>query len=262
MKYQISPSDNRMLLLAIAVTTVSFMGQATADPWEDDRKRGNGFFMEYLPFDNWIVKATYSVTLPRIPCNYVPGGEEQLALWIGMQDNPGNGSTQDINFVQPLVVWGPTSNVTVDPACDPATWCGTASTYIGQGPDQQSAGFKPVAVGKTLDMEIVVGDAVTQTMYLDGEVFSTQTDSAGMRPGVFNSQNECITDSCGTLESFEWRDLRLTLNKAQPGWGPKMELANATTAGWETPDGGVTWTNAGIKVDKDYLYKDNSVREC
>lgn len=248
--------------LVIVTIAVAFMGQATADPWEDDRKRGNGFFMEYLPLDNWIVNATYSVTLPNFPCGYVPGGDEQLALWIGMQDNPGNGSTQDINFVQPLFVWGPTSSVTVDPACGPGAWCGTASTYIGQGPDQHSAGFRPVAAGRTLDMEVVVGDAVTQTIYLDGEVFSTQTDSPGMRPGVFNSQNECITDSCGTLESFEWRNLRLTLKKAQPGWGPKMELANATTAGWETPDGGVTWTNACIKVEKDYLYKDNSVREC
>ncbi|KAG6353706.1 hypothetical protein INS49_005415 [Diaporthe citri] len=207
-----------MLSLAVVTIAVAFIGPVTAGPWEDDRKRGNGFFMEYLPLDNWIIKATYS-------------------------DFPGNGSTQDINFVQPLFVWGPTPNVTVDPACNAETWCGTASTFIGQGPDQQSAGFKPVAVGTTLDMEII-------------------TDSPGMRPGVFNSQNECITDSCGTLESFEWKNLRLTLKKAQPGWGPKMELANATTAGWETPDGGVTWTNACIKVEKDYLYRDNSMREC
>lgn len=251
-----------MVSLTFVAIAAALFRQAAADPWEDDRKRGNGFFMEYLPMDNWITKATYSVTLPTFPCGYVPGGEEQLALWIGMQDNPGNGSTQDINFVQPLVVWGPTANVTVDPACNSETWCGTASTYIGQGPDQHSAGFKPVAAGKTLHMEVVVGDAVTQTMYLDGEVFSTQTDSPGMRPGVFNSQNECITDSCGTLEGFEWRDLRLTLKKAQPGWGPKMELANATTAGWRTPDGGVTWTNACIRVEKDYLYRDNSAHEC
>lgn len=117
-------------------------------------------------------------------------------------------------------------------------------------------------MGKTLDMEIVVGDAVTQTIYLDGDVFSTQTDSPGMRPGVFNCQNECLTDSCGTLGCFEWKNIRLTLNKAHPGWGNKMEVANAKTEGWKTPDNGVTWTNAGIRFERDCLYKDKIVREC
>ncbi|KAG8156489.1 hypothetical protein KVR01_013593 [Diaporthe batatas] len=241
-----------MLLLAIAIIVEALIGRATADPWDGDRKRGNGFFMKTLPFNNWIVHATYSVTLPNIPCGYVPGGDEQVALWIGMQDNPGNRSTLYMSFVQPLFVWGPTPNVVVDPACNAETWCGTASTWVGEEQVQYSAGFTPVAVGTTLDMEISVGEAVTQTIYIGREVFSTQTGSPGMRPGVFNSQSECITNSCGTLESFEWKNLRLTLNKAQPDWGPKMKLANATTAGWETPDSGVT----------DYMYMDNSVHEC
>ena len=48
LRYQPMPSEHNMLLLAIATIAATFIGKTTADPWEDDRKRGNGFFMEII----------------------------------------------------------------------------------------------------------------------------------------------------------------------------------------------------------------------
>lgn len=95
---------------------------------------GNMFYLGPTTGGQYITKATYNMEVPNPPTNWVKTDEAQrwLSLWIGVQDNPNNGDVLDMNFVQPLLNWGPDNSVW---GCDaPNTqWCAAASTYTPSG---------------------------------------------------------------------------------------------------------------------------------
>lgn len=227
--------------------------------WYSNYEYGNMFYLGPTTNGAYIVKATYSMAPPSTPCGYATsGGNEELALWIGIQNDPIGVDVLDENFVQPLLNWAPDQESTGCSASE-TEWCVTASTYSTSG--QSSAGYKPVSAGQQLDFEITVDGSVTQTVYLDGEVYSTQTDSSGMQPAVFYGANECYLLSCGTLGSYSWTNISITLSEADASFGDTLTLTNATSDGFTTSDSGLTWTNEKITIAKDYLYMNGDAEQ-
>ncbi|ORY59739.1 uncharacterized protein BCR38DRAFT_488756 [Pseudomassariella vexata] len=248
------PSTTRLALLSAAMVGVQ------ASDWSGSYKFGNMFYSGPTSNGVHITKATYSLIAPSTPCGYATsGGNEELALWIGIQDDPTGQDVLQENFVQPLLNWAPDQQLT---GCDTdaSHWCVAASTYTPEG--QSVKPYVPVAPGITLDFQLTVGDAVTQTVWADGEMISNQTDSAGMKPAVFYGANECYLQTCGTLGAYSWSNITVHLSAADENYGSTLSLTDATSDGFSTTDGGKTWTNAGITIKKDYLYTDNGVHEC
>ncbi|KAF2136511.1 uncharacterized protein K452DRAFT_259010 [Aplosporella prunicola CBS 121167] len=199
----------------------------------------------------YITKATYSLVAPKTPTGAATsGGNEELAFWIGIQNSPNGGDVLNENFVQPLLNWAPSQK---DTGCDATEkqWCITTSTYTPQG--QLPAGYKPLDPGASVDFEIVVDGSVTQTVYVDGEVYQQQTDSEGMKPGVFYGSNECYLQNCGSLDAYSYTDIVVELSEADPNFGDTLSLTGATSDGFTTSDGGKTWKNAKITINKDTL---------
>ncbi|KPM39005.1 hypothetical protein AK830_g7565 [Neonectria ditissima] len=239
---------------------MSAIAGAQAADWSGQYKFGNMFYTGPTKSGVTITKATYSLTPPSVPCGYATsGGNEELAFWIGIQDDPTGKDVAQENFVQPLLNWAPDQRLT---GCktDNTQWCIAASTYTPSG--QLSQPYEPIAAGTRLDFELVVGSAVTQTISSSGTVLSTQTNAAGMKPAVFYGSNECYLQTCGTLESYSWENITIHLSAADPDFGNTLSLTSATSTGYKTTDGGKTWTNERITIEKDYLYTDNQEHEC
>ncbi|KAH6655174.1 hypothetical protein BKA67DRAFT_657128 [Truncatella angustata] len=234
---------------------------ARAADWSGSYKFGNMFYTGPTASGVHIVKATYSLIPPSTPCGYATsGGNEELALWIGVQDDPTNQDVMQENFVQPLLNWAPSQKQTGCDTSDNTEWCVAASTYTPEGQNGQT--YEPIAAGAQLDFEITVDGSVTQSVYADGKLISTQTDSEGMVPAVFYGANECYLQSCGTLDSYSWTNITVQLSAADKNYGSTLSLTNAVSDGFATADGGITWTNAAITLEKDYLYTDNAEHEC
>lgn len=71
---------------------------------------GNYFYLGPTTGGQYITKATYSLVPPSPPTDYRRSNSENtwLSLWIGVQDNPNTSSNVlDMDFVQPLLNWGP-----------------------------------------------------------------------------------------------------------------------------------------------------------
>ncbi|KAF4948229.1 hypothetical protein FSARC_13775 [Fusarium sarcochroum] len=248
-----------------ASTTTSFLLSAVASgvqaaEWSGSYKFGNMFYTGPTKNGVTITKATYSLIPPTTPCGYATsGGNEELAFWIGIQDDPTGKDVAQEDFVQPLLNWAPDQQAT---GCDSDNkkWCVTASTYTPEG--QLVAGYSPVEAGTQLDFELVSGSSIKQTVSSGGKVISTQSNAAGMQPAVFYGSNECYLQTCGTLGAYTWSNITVHLSAADPDYGNTLSLTGAVSDGFETSDGGKTWTNAGITINKDYMYTDNQEHEC
>ncbi|KAI8683439.1 hypothetical protein NCS57_00008100 [Fusarium keratoplasticum] len=235
-------------------------GGAHAAGWQGQYKFGNMFYTGPTKNGVTITKATYSLVPPSVPCGYATtGGNEELAFWIGIQDDPTGKDVAQESFVQPLLNWAPDQRAT---GCetDNNQWCVAASTYTPSG--QIGQPYLPIENGIQLDFELVAGSEVKQTISSGGKVISTQTNAAGMKPAVFYGANECYLQSCGTLQGYTWENITVHLSAADPNYGNTLSLTSATSDGFETADGGKTWTNAGITIQKDYLYSDDQNHEC
>lgn len=246
----------------LAVVALLSASSAQAADWSGSYKFGNMFYTGPTKSGVTITKATYSLVPPSIPCGYATtGGNEELAFWIGVQDDPTGKDVAQEDFVQPLINWAPDQRLT---GCDTdnTQWCVAASTYTPGG--QLGQPYQAVAAGQRLDFEIsAAGESgMKQTISASGKVISTQTNAAGMKPAVFYGANECYLQDCGTLEGYSWEDIVVTLSAADADFGNTLSLTGATSAGFKTTDGGKTWTNTKITIEKDYLYKDNQEHEC
>ncbi|GKT96061.1 hypothetical protein Ct61P_13911 [Colletotrichum tofieldiae] len=164
----------------------------------------------------YITKATYNMEVPSPPTNWVKSDETQrwLSLWIGVQDNPSNGDVLNMNLVQPLLNWGPTT---------PSGMQCPEHTVIGQ---------PYVKVNKEATLEF---------------------ETKGMRPAVFYSGNECYGDGCGTLPAYRYTNITLVFNKAVDKLGDLVSYTNATHTEWQTKDNGITWTIDSITIAEDNL---------
>ncbi|KKY16638.1 hypothetical protein UCDDS831_g06886 [Diplodia seriata] len=247
---------------SLSFASLSLVLGATAEPWSDGSKYGNMFYSG--PTSNaYITKATYSVVPPDAPCNYHTGvPQEELSLWVGVQADPTNEDVMDMNLVQPLLNWAPNQSLS---GCDTDNehWCVAASTYAPSGQTGQT--YQVVPTGSQLDFEISVNSETTkidQKVWIAGELVSSQSDSAGMKPAVFYGANECVGYSCGTLKGYTWSNITVHLSAADENYGNTFSLSNATSSGATTSDSGKTWHIDSIKFAKDYLYDDDSVQEC
>lgn len=243
-----------------SILLLSAAAGAQASDWSGSYKFGNMFYTGPTKSGVTITRATYSLIPPSIPCGYATsGGNEELALWIGIQDDPTGQDVSQENFVQPLLNWAPDQQAT---GCDTdnSKWCAAASTYTPSGQIGQT--YQPIAAGVELDFELVVGSSVKQTISSGGKVISTQTNAAGMKPAVFYGANECYLQTCGTLGAYTWSNITVHLSAADADYGNTLSLTGATSTGFVTADGGKTWTCEGVTIKKDYLYSDNGEYEC
>ncbi|KAH7028612.1 hypothetical protein B0J12DRAFT_683201 [Macrophomina phaseolina] len=238
--------------------------QSSDESWINNYRFGNMFYSGPTSGGAYITKATYSMTPPAIPCGYATNAnpQEELALWIGAQEDPTGKDVLKLSFVQPLLNWAPDQQMT---GCDSTAdnWCITASTYHPSG--QVNAGYKPVAPNTALDFEIAVDEAstnITQKVWKGGELISSQSDNPGLKLAVFYSGNECYGADCGTLNGYSWSNITVTLNKADKNFGNTLSLTGATSDGFTTSDGGVTWHAEEIRINEDYFYQDGSKKEC
>jgi hypothetical protein len=72
-----------------------------------------------------------------------------------------------------------------------------------------------------------------------------------MKPAVFYGAKECYLQSCGTLGAYSWTNITITLSEADSSFGNTLTLTNATSDGFTTSDGGITWKNEKITMNKD-----------
>lgn len=88
--------------------------QSSDESWYQNYKFGNMFYSGPTSGGAYITKATYSMAPPAIPCNYATGSnpQEELALWIGVQESPANKDVLQLSFVQPLLNWAPDQQMT------------------------------------------------------------------------------------------------------------------------------------------------------
>ncbi|XPS69711.1 hypothetical protein M3J09_001971 [Ascochyta lentis] len=216
---------------------------------------GNNFYLGPTTNGQYITKATYSLTVPAPPTDYLTTKEDErwLSLWIGLQEKTNTDDVLKMNFVQPLINWGPNNEVW-GCAADNKHWCAAASTYTSTGQSEQD--YVPLPSNTSLDFVVEMNTStgmIDQSVSMAGSVISKQSDSKDMKPAVFYSGTECYADGCGTLDAHSWYNITLVLNEADAGFDKAMTLKGATSSGMKTVDGGKTWTIESIVIEKQNL---------
>ncbi|KAJ4350949.1 hypothetical protein N0V95_004287 [Ascochyta clinopodiicola] len=244
---------SRTTLLAALSLSLSTLISA-ADPYTN-YEYGNNFYLGPTTNGQHITKATYTLGAPAPPTDYLTTNpnERWLSLWIGLQDNPNTGDILNMNFVQPLVNWGPNNEVW-GCAADDKHWCAAASTYTPSG--QVEEAYVPLPSNASLDFVVEINSStgmIDQSISMSGSVISKSSNVQGMKPAVFYSGTECYADGCGTLDAHSWSNITLVLNEADAGFDKTMTLTGATSTGMETVDGGKTWTIESIVINKQNL---------
>ncbi|KAF1352681.1 hypothetical protein EJ07DRAFT_89477, partial [Lizonia empirigonia] len=148
----------------------------------------------------------------------------------------------NMNFVQPLLNWGPNNEVW-GCAADNKHWCAAASTYTPSG--QIRRAYVPLPDNTTLDFVVEMNSStgmIDQSISMAGSVISKESDSKGMKPAVFYSSSECYADGCSTLDAHSWYNMTLVLNEADTDLDKTLTLTGATSSGMKTADSGKTWT--------------------
>ncbi|CAN8103912.1 unnamed protein product [Discula destructiva] len=244
--------------ISLPALVLSLTGLAAAADTLPGYSYGNFFYLGPTTGGQYITKATYSMVPPSPPTDYGRTDAEKtwISLWIGLQENPYSEDVMNMNFVQPLLNWGPDNSV-YGCSADVEHWCVAASTYVGGDvPTQEQQPYIEVPTDATLDFEVIMNTStnkIDQKVWSNGELVSEQSDASGMQPAVFYSGNECYTDGCGTLDAYAWTNITIILNEADANFDQTLSLYNATTSGLETSDGGKTWTVDRITIEKDVL---------
>ncbi|KAL0933714.1 uncharacterized protein CTRU02_210513 [Colletotrichum truncatum] len=242
-----------------AVLSVPLVARAVAGQYEN-WKFGNMFRLG--PAKNAIVKATYTIATPSVPCGYVqekPSEEPWLSLWVGLSSSV---SDQKADLFQPLLNWAPNNELQGCPAPN-TQWCVAASTFSnGQ---QLAQSYIPIPAETNVDFELTYDAAkgVTQKVYMDGKLVSQQTDKtqAGQRPSYLYSSNECYLGTCGTVNGYTWENITVVLEKADADFGQTLDLLGASSGAVKTADNGKTWNVDSIKINEDHFYADGSKRK-
>lgn len=226
-----------------AVLTLALTPVATAN-------FGNSFYLGPWTGGAYISKATYSLAAPSVITDYDTSDSSLwVSIWVGVQQSAVDVDNE--NLVQPLLNW------CVDQescGCDASAteWCVAASTYTPEG--QTGQAYVRVPSDAALEFEISVNSStsmIDQKVWLNGELVSQQSDSKGLKPGVFYSANECSDSNCGTLASFSWTNITLVMSAAVTDLGDYMSYDGASSDGLTSSDGGITWTVDAIAMGKD-----------
>ncbi|KAF4237540.1 hypothetical protein CNMCM6805_006871 [Aspergillus fumigatiaffinis] len=214
---------------------------ATASMPADHWVFGKSLFYLGPPTGASIMKATYSLVPPDVPSGVKvssPSDQVWVSVWVGASSTNGD---EGANLYQPLLNWSPDQE---SQGCSASSteWCVAASTYTPEGQVGQT--YVPVPSKTKLDFEISVeNNKVYQTVTMNGEVISQQSDALDNGLKYLYSQNECYTGSgnCGVLQGYKITNLTVTLSAADESFGKTMGLFSSTDAGFATIDNGKTW---------------------
>ncbi|KAF2141152.1 uncharacterized protein K452DRAFT_252055 [Aplosporella prunicola CBS 121167] len=238
-----------------ALATLAFALGAAAD----DYAFGKTFYLGPTSGDAYITKATYSVAAPPVPCNYGDSTASNpiwMSFWIGFAEDVSDSSKP---FVQPYFNWAPDQESQGCPASNDA-WCVTASTYFESG--QKGQDYVAVPKNANLDFEVTSDGkgTIEQTVTMNGKVVSQQSDDVGFNPTWFFGSNECYSDDCGTLNSYEWTDVVINLSAADKAFADTLSADGVIIEGLSSSDGKV-WKADSIKVSKDHFPASESSSE-
>ncbi|PYH46637.1 uncharacterized protein BP01DRAFT_338176 [Aspergillus saccharolyticus JOP 1030-1] len=202
---------------------------------------GYGFWMG-PPASGQITKATYSIAAPSVPQNATvkdSSDEVWTSIWIGVSATE-SGDTDSL--YQPLFNWSPDQE---SQGCSATAeeWCVAASTYTSSG--QVGQAYVPVTEDAQVDFEIYVQDnKVYQIVTMNGKVVSKQNDALTNPLQYLYASDECYTGSgtCGTLPSYSWNNITITLSEADQNFGGTLEMIGSmSSSGFSSSDGGKTW---------------------
>ncbi|OJJ46465.1 hypothetical protein ASPZODRAFT_132542 [Penicilliopsis zonata CBS 506.65] len=228
------------------IPAAAIVGGAVASTTEesDSWYFGNSMFYLGPPTSGIdIIKATYSIVPPSVPCGYTsPDNEDPVwvSVWVGASSSESSDST---DLYQPLFNWSPNQELQGCPA-SVSEWCVAASTYTPA--EQVSADYVTVPQSTQVDFEIsVVDDEVYQVVTMGGKVISKLTNSLDSGLQYLMSSDECYTGSdgaCGTLDAWTITNLTVTLSGADEKFGDTIALyGSMTSASLTTSDDGTTW---------------------
>ncbi|KAF7595398.1 hypothetical protein BBP40_006392 [Aspergillus hancockii] len=228
----------------------------------EDWHFGNMFAIGPTSNNAQITKATYSLTPPPVPCGTTQEKANDapwLSIWIGISASM---SDQAADLFQPLLNWSPDQESQACPATT-EEWCVATSTYHLSGQVQQP--YITVPNDSQLDFTITSDSStnkITQQVFLNGKQISEQSDDKSINPSYLYSSNECYLNTCGTVNGYSWNNLTIHLSEADPNFGEKLNLWNATSSGLTTSDMGKTWYAEWIKIDEDHFYTNGAQKEC
>ncbi|KAJ5672275.1 hypothetical protein N7507_001402 [Penicillium longicatenatum] len=230
------------------VPLIGAIGAVASQP-TDSWVFGDSLFYLGPPSGNSrITKATYSIMPPAVPSGAKVSStndEVWVSVWVGASSSAGS---EDYDLYQPLFNWSLDQE---SQGCSASVeeWCVAASTYTPDG--QIGQNYVAVPQNTTVDFEIAVEDKkVIQTVTIDGEVVSKQSDTLDAALQYLYSSNECYTGSgsCGTLAGYSITNLTVTLSEADTGFADVMSLDSVTDKNFKSTDGGITWHADWIQV--------------
>ncbi|GAQ05221.1 hypothetical protein ALT_2542 [Aspergillus lentulus] len=223
---------------------------ATASMPADSWVFGKSLFYLGPPTGAFITKATYSLVPPDVPSGVKvssPTDQVWASVWVGASSTNGD---EGANLYQPLLNWSPDQE-SQGCSANSTEWCVAASTYTPQGQVGQT--YIPVPPKTNLDFEISVeNNKVYQTVAMNGEVISQQSDALDNGLKYLYSENECYTGSgnCGVFHGYKITNLTVTLSAADESFGKTMGLFSCTDAGFATIDNGKTWYTDYIAIQE------------
>ncbi|KAJ4351596.1 uncharacterized protein N0V89_006939 [Didymosphaeria variabile] len=226
------------IIPALALT----LGAAADQEWHF----GDVVYMGPTSGSNYIKKVTYSVTAPPVPTDFSQS-DCWASIWIGISASQSDNS---VPLMQPIFNWAPDNAAQGCPAANNA-WCVAASTLLPDG--QTDEPYVAVANNQQVDFEIntVSSGTVSQNVSIDGNVISSITNkNIGKNPTYFIAADECFTGKCGTLASYTWENVVITLATADKNFGATLSMDGASSKGFTTSDNGLTWKGA-ITFNKD-----------
>ncbi|CAI7601064.1 unnamed protein product [Penicillium pancosmium] len=186
------------------------------------------------PTQSWIREANTTLVLPETPSPQ----KDRLALWPGMGTSGGD-------LIQALAV--SFSDPNANCGATPGQWCTWASTLQGE---QLGGKQVPASAGDELTMHYKYNDNTgkyDQTVYINGESFSTLSTSSGQAQG-WGTAVECQDDACqSTTAAHEYLDTTIILNAADSTFAGTLGLNEATSSGLKTTDNKV-YTVSSIKI--------------
>ncbi|KAJ5948564.1 hypothetical protein N7454_001871 [Penicillium verhagenii] len=230
------------------VPLIGAIGAVASQP-SDSWVFGDSLFYLGPPAGNSrITKATYSILPPSVPSGATVSNNDDevwVSVWVGASSSAGS---DDYDLYQPLFNWSLDQE---SQGCSASVeeWCVAASTYTPDG--QIGQNYVTVPKNTTVDFEIAVEDEkVIQTVTIDGEVVSKQSDTLDAALQYLYSSNECYTGSgsCGSLAGYTISNLTVTLSEADTGFADVMSLDTVTDKNFKSTDGGITWHADWIKV--------------
>ncbi|KAJ5973689.1 hypothetical protein N7481_010899 [Penicillium waksmanii] len=225
-----------------ALTPLAAAIGAVASQPADSWVFGNSLFYLGPPSGNsYIAKATYSIVPPSVPWGAKSNADDEpwVSVWVGASSTAGD---QDANLYQPIFNWCPDQE---------SQYAANILPPLDQYFDN---GFTIGAALQLLRSVAVVNSKVVQTVTMNDEIISKESDALDAPLQYLYSSNECYTGagSCGSLTRYhntEITNLTVTLSEVDTRFDSVMSLDSVTDAEFKSTDGGITWHTDRITVN-------------